>query len=115
MWVSERPPTTHTAEGRVEGITVIFALPGGREVISSGWVPTSTAPAPEGVAPSASTAERRRWFARRMSARSPGRSRGNLSEEPVLDGSVPKAGEAHPSQSRATTEDQPLEPQVGLG
>ncbi len=59
------PPAAHSA---------IFPLPGGREVTASAWLPP--APGPSNVADAAalpeSTADRRRWCARRRSAHGPG-------------------------------------------
>jgi len=113
-WEIESPRPTSPDEGALNPVAVIFPLPGGREVTASGWVPAVAAPAPTGLALATSTAERRRWYARRLSARSVDRSHGNPPANSVASGQTPELARPELVRPDGTTEDTPLDPQIGL-
>lgn len=106
-WVSER--SSGALRGDLANLPAgaIFPLPGGADVVVSGWVPLSPRETdPEGTAPaSTSTAQRRRWFARRLPTRA-----GVAPASPVRASGGAQAGDGTESPVSVSAEDGPAPP-----
>lgn len=113
-WGSEEAQLAPPDDVLVRPVAVIFPLPGGRGVVPLGWVPAPLPTTPSGESPPVSTAERRRWFARRRLLSPQERAQEHRSEELVSDTPPPPEPAKLSDHASGVTDGDPGGSQVGI-